>query len=60
MLVLRLFEIIFKIIAGVLVLAAKPVIFLFRFIFFKILVKIYLSYFSLARKLGWDKLKGSF
>lgn len=31
-----------------------------KFIFFKILVKIYLNYLVLIKRLGWNKLRGSF
>jgi len=38
----------------------KPLKGILRFIFYKVVVKGYCFYFSLAKKLGWEKFKGSF
>ncbi len=57
---LGLLNVVAKMIAGIVVLMFRPVVFIFRFLLFKILVKSYLVHFSLAKKLGWDKFKGNF
>jgi LysM repeat protein len=46
--------------AAFLALIFKPLIFLFKLIFFKLFVKIYLAFFSFAKKTGWNRLKGNF
>jgi murein DD-endopeptidase MepM/ murein hydrolase activator NlpD len=38
----------------------KPIWKIVKFVFFKILVKVYLNYLVLVKRLGWDKWRGSF
>ncbi|MDD4901608.1 MAG: M23 family metallopeptidase [Patescibacteria group bacterium] len=38
----------------------KPIFFLLNFIFLKLFAKIYLAYFSFAKKIGWSRVGGNF
>lgn len=38
----------------------KPLFKIFSFLFFKVLVKVYLNYLFLIKRLGWDKWRGGF
>jgi murein DD-endopeptidase MepM/ murein hydrolase activator NlpD len=38
----------------------KPVAFLLNIIFLKLSAKVYLAYFSFAKKIGWNRLRGNF
>ncbi len=38
----------------------KPLLVFLKFVFFKIVVRVYLHYLFLIKRLGWDKLRGNF
>jgi LysM repeat protein len=38
----------------------KPTVFIFKMVFLKIFAKIYLAYFSFAKKIGWNRLRENF
>ena len=60
LLIFQLVSVISSVLVGALVIIGSPVKNILRAVFYKGVVKIYCSYWSLLRRLGWDKFKGRF
>ncbi|HTX87081.1 MAG TPA: peptidoglycan DD-metalloendopeptidase family protein [Candidatus Nanoarchaeia archaeon] len=57
---MKLLVLLKKFLAAFLLFVFKPLIALGKFIFLKVFVRIYLAYFSFAKKVGWSRLGGNF
>lgn len=57
---MKLLVLVKTILAAFLSFIFKPAIFVFEAIFLKIFAKVYLAYFSFAKKIGWNRLRENF
>jgi LysM repeat protein len=58
--IMKLLSLLGTILAAFLSFAFRPIIWLANFIFLKLFAKVYLSFFSFAKKIGWNRLRGNF
>lgn len=57
---LKLLVLLKTVLAAFLSFVFRPVVYIFKAVFLKIFAKIYLAYFSFAKKIGWNRLRENF